>query len=201
MSAWGTSAVYAVALVVLYAVARRRSALVSVKMPAGLILAALASGVIVFCALHGSPVSIGLALALACLVVSAASDLATGLIFDAVIAAAACGIGLWSVIAQSALLTALGACICIAPLLALYCVTRGRGVGLGDVKLGGIIGAGVGGAEALGAIGAAFVAGAIFCAPLLIVRRMQPSDRVPFAPFMAFGTIMLIVVRVVQGHG
>ncbi len=201
MSIWSATAVYASALVVLYAVARRRSELARVKMPAWLVLAGLATGVMVFGAVHGSSVSIGLALALACAVVSAASDLATGLIFDTVIATAACGIGLWSVIAQNALLTGLGACVCIAPLFALYIITRGRGIGLGDVKLGGIIGAGVGGVEALGAIGAAFVAGAICCAPLLLARRIGYSDRVPFAPFMAFGTMVLIAARVVQGHG
>lgn len=200
MSIWNAIA-YAIALVVLYTVARRRSALVSVKTPAGLVLAALAAGVIVFSAINGSTVSIGLALALACLVVCAVSDLATGLIFDAVIATAACGIGLWSVIAQNTFLTGLGTCICIAPLSALYGITRGRGIGLGDVKLGGIVGAGVGGVEALGAIGAAFVAGAIYCAPLLIVRRARCSDRVPFAPFMAFGTMVLIAVYAVHGHG
>jgi prepilin signal peptidase PulO-like enzyme (type II secretory pathway) len=200
MNIWSGVA-YATALVVLYTVARCRSALVSAKMLAGLVLAAPAAGVIVFGAINGSTVSVGLALALACLVVCAVSDLATGLIFDAVIATAACGIGLWSVIAQNVFLTGLGACICIAPLFALYGITRGRGIGLGDVKLGGIIGAGVGGVEALGAIGAAFVAGALYWAPLLIVRRARCSDRVPFAPFMAFGTLVLIAVHVVHGHG
>lgn len=201
MSIWGPIGVYASALVILYAIARRRSASVSVKTPAGLILAALAAAVIGLCALHGSCVSLGLALALACLVVSAASDLATGLIFDTVLATAACGIGLWSVVAQGALPAAVGAGICVAPLLTLYGITRRRGIGFGDVKLGAIIGAGVGGVESVGAIGAAFVAGAICCAPLLVARRLRRSDRVPFAPFMAVGTIALIAARVVHCRG
>jgi leader peptidase (prepilin peptidase) / N-methyltransferase len=201
VSAWGTLGAYVAMLPLLYVVARRRTSKISLKAPANIALAVIGGAVIASCALRGVSVSYGIALAFACLVVCTASDLATGLIFDGVTASAACGIGMWCLIAQNAHAVLAGAGICTAPLLALYAVTRGRGIGLGDVKLGGIIGAGIGGIEALGAIGIAFVAGAICCAPLLLMRRLRRGDRVAFAPFMAVGTMALVVGRLVQAHG
>lgn len=201
MSGWNAMAAYAVALPALSAVARRRDASLSMTAPGALVLAALAGSVIVFCAVRGYPVSFSLSLALACLVVCAASDLATGLVFDTVTATAACGILVAALIESHAGIAVLGASICVAPLLALYALTGGRGIGLGDVKLGGIIGAGVGGVAAIAAIGAAFVAGAICCIPLVLARRMHRRDRIPFAPFLALGTIALVAARVVLGHG
>lgn len=201
MNDWSAMAVYITALLALFALARRRSSSLCSLPPIGLALAALAGCAIVFCASHGSAVSIALALALACLVVCAVSDLATGLVFDNVTATAACGIVLASLIDAHAALAVLGACTCVAPLLVIYVLTRGRGIGLGDVKLGGIIGAGIGGVEAIAAIGTAFVAGAICCIPLVVARRIRPTDRVPFAPFMALGTIAFVAARVVHAHG
>jgi prepilin signal peptidase PulO-like enzyme (type II secretory pathway) len=201
MSTLEAIALYITALVTLCIIARRQCTSVSVMTPVGLVLAVLAIGDIALSSAHGFRISIGLAVALACVVVSAASDLATGLIFDTVTAVGACGIVLCAVIEQTMSIAALGACVCFVPLLALYAITRGRGIGLGDVKLGGIIGAGIGGVEALDAVGAAFIAGAIYCAPLLLARRLVRNDRVPFAPFMALGTIALVAARGVQSHG
>lgn len=200
MSGWSALALYACALPVLYVVAWKRSAAISSRAPVSIALGAFGAGVIALCVLRGIPVSCGVALAFACLVICAASDLATGLIFDTVTASSACGIALWSLVTHGAEFALLGAGLCIAPLLLLYLVTRGCGIGLGDVKLGGIIGAGIGGVEALGAVGAAFVAGAMCFLPLLLMRRVRRGDRVAFAPFMAIGTIALVVGRLVAGH-
>lgn len=201
MSAWSAMAMYIVALTTFYLVARRQSALVTGTGPAALGLGALGAAVIALGALRGVPIAFGVAIALACSVVSAVSDLATGLVFDAVTACAGCGIVVLSLVDRSAPVATLGAGVCIAPLLVIYALTRGRGIGLGDVKLGGIIGAGVGGVEALGAIGAAFVAGALCCVPLVIARRARRRTPVPFAPFMALGTFALVAARVIQSHG
>jgi prepilin signal peptidase PulO-like enzyme (type II secretory pathway) len=200
VTGWFALALYAGMLSALYVVARRRNAAISLRTPVSMALCVLGACVIALCMLRGIPVSYGVALSFACVVVCSASDLATGLIFDAVTGAAACSIALWSLIVQGAQLALLGSCICIAPLLLLHVVTRGRGIGLGDVKLGGIIGAGVGGVEAVGAIGVAFIAGAVFCIPQLLMRRVRRDDRVAFAPFMALGTIAIIAGRLVVGH-
>jgi leader peptidase (prepilin peptidase) / N-methyltransferase len=201
VSEWGPLVAYAAMLPLLYVVARRRSSKISLKAPVIIALTVIGGGVIALCALRGVSVSYGIALAFACLVICTASDLATGLIFDGVTVGAACGIGMCCLLAQTAPAALAGAGICIIPLLALYAVTRGRGIGLGDVKLGGIVGAGVGGIEALGAIGIAFVVGAICCVPLLVARRVRRGDRVAFAPFLALGTIAFVAGRLVQAHG
>lgn len=201
MNGWSAMAMYCIALVVFYLVAHHQSASVAGTGPAARGLGSLGAGVIALGAVRGVPISFGIAIALACLVVSAVSDLAMGLVFDAVTASAACGIVVLSLLDRSTPIATLGAAVCIAPLLVLYALTRGRGIGLGDVKLGGIIGASVGGLEALGAIGAAFVAGALCCMPLVISRRARRGTPVPFAPFMALGTLALVAARVMQGHG
>ncbi len=201
MSDWSAMAVYVVTLPALHTVARRRSTLVCINSPVAMALGSAGAALVALGSFHETPISLGTAIALACLVVCAQSDLATGLVFDGVTVSAAGAIIALSLIQQRQEGALIGACVCIAPLLGLYWLTRGRGVGLGDVKLGGIIGAGVGDVGALGAIGAAFVAGALWCLPLLVARRMSRTDRIPFAPFLAIGTFALIATIVVQSRG
>jgi prepilin signal peptidase PulO-like enzyme (type II secretory pathway) len=192
---------FASTITVLAAVARARSAAVSYARPTVVTLLAGALAVIVIGDERGSPMSLGMAPAMACAIVCAAGDLATGLIFDSVTASAALMILLTALAVGSVPATAVGACVCAGSLLALYALTRGRGIGLGDVKLGAVIGAGCGGAGAIGAIGTAFVAGALWAVPLLVRKRVHPGDRVVFAPFLALGTIASLGMRLLSAHG
>jgi leader peptidase (prepilin peptidase)/N-methyltransferase len=75
-------------------------------------------------------------------------------------------------------------------LLLLHLATRGRGLGLGDVKLGACIGAGLGAGAALVAIGAAFITGACGGIILLALRRARRGDRIAFGPYLAFGAFL-----------
>lgn len=75
-------------------------------------------------------------------------------------------------------------------LLALHLLTRGRGLGLGDVKLGVAIGTGYGAPLGLVALGAAFIAGGIYAAWLLATRRARRKDAIRFGPFLAVGTLV-----------
>ena len=79
-------------------------------------------------------------------------------------------------------------------LLALHLLTRGRGLGLGDVKLGTAIGAGFGPAAGLIALGAAFVLGGAYASWLLLTRRAQRGDAVRFGPFLAAGTLAAALI-------
>lgn len=72
-------------------------------------------------------------------------------------------------------------------------ITRGEGLGLGDVKLGIAIGVGFGGAAGILAIGAAFVLGAGYAAWLLATDRARCGDAVRFGPFLAAGTLVAAV--------
>lgn len=82
-----------------------------------------------------------------------------------------------------------GACAVTAALLALHLLSRRRGLGLGDVKLGAAIGAGLGVTAGFVALGVAFVAGAAYAAWLLATRRARRGDAIPFGPFLAAGTL------------
>ncbi|GAC1577795.1 MAG: hypothetical protein NVS3B7_11240 [Candidatus Elarobacter sp.] len=76
---------------------------------------------------------------------------------------------------------------------ALYAATRGRGIGLGDVKLGVAIGAGFGPADGIAAIGAAFVLGGAYAMWRLATRRSRLGDVIRFGPFLAAGSFAVVV--------
>ena len=75
-------------------------------------------------------------------------------------------------------------------LLLLHVITRGRGLGLGDVKLGTAIGVGLGPAAGLAALGGAFILGGAYASWLLATRRASHHDALPFGPFLATGTVL-----------
>ncbi len=189
------------ALIVLAVIARERSGAVAFAQPAVVILSIGALSVIVIGEERGSPATFGVALTLACAIVCTASDLATGLIYDGVTALAASVILFTASIGGNASASITGACLCGGSMFALYMITSGRGIGLGDVKLGAVIGAGCGGATAISAIGSAFVAGSIWAAALLLGKRARPGDRFPFAPFLTLGTLVSLGVNSLNTYG
>jgi leader peptidase (prepilin peptidase) / N-methyltransferase len=73
---------------------------------------------------------------------------------------------------------------------ALYALTFGTGIGLGDVKLAAAIGAGYGAYAGIVALGAAFVLGGAYGAWLLLMRGAHRTDPIRFGPFLAAGTIV-----------
>ena len=87
-----------------------------------------------------------------------------------------------------------GALVAGAILLILHLATRGNGLGLGDVKLGAAMGAGLGPALGITAIGAAFVAGAAYAIWLLLTHRARRGDAIRFGPFLAFGAFTMLLV-------
>ena len=128
--------------------------------------------------------------ALAGVLVAAVADVRTGLIPDtltrttalvALVCAAASGV---------APLACGGAYAVGGALLALHLLTRGDGLGLGDVKLGTAIGTGFGPVAGLVALGAAFVLGGAYASWLLVTRRARRGDAIRFGPFLAAGTLV-----------
>jgi len=79
-------------------------------------------------------------------------------------------------------------------LMLLHLITRGRGLGLGDVKLGTAIGAGLGLWAGVVALGAAFIAGGVYASWLLATRRARRGDTIRFGPFLAAGTFAAMLV-------
>jgi prepilin signal peptidase PulO-like enzyme (type II secretory pathway) len=98
--------------------------------------------------------------------------------------------------AAGSLLDAIAGAACAgATLLALHLVTRGRGLGLGDVKLAICIGASLGAPAAMLALGAAFVAGGFAAALLLATGRAARGDTLCFGPYIALGSLVAFAAR------
>jgi prepilin signal peptidase PulO-like enzyme (type II secretory pathway) len=85
--------------------------------------------------------------------------------------------------------------IVASPLLMLYAITGGRGLGLGDVKLAFPIGVGLGALAGLGALGAAFIAGGTL-GVVLLARGCARTSAIRFGPFLAFGTAASALVPI-----
>lgn len=131
-------------------------------------------------------------------VTGAAFDAACGYVFDAVTAPALALIALAAIAGESSAGTLMGAAAAGSALGMLYAITRGRGLGLGDVKLAACLGAGTGVSGGLEALGVAFVAGGAYAAFLLLTKRASRGDEMRFAPFMAGGMAVVMAARVVS---
>lgn len=75
--------------------------------------------------------------------------------------------------------------------LFLYVVTRGRGMGFGDVKLAFVIGLFLGFPKIIAGIYLAFLTGAILGIILIILgKKKLKKDTIPFGPFLAFSALI-----------
>jgi leader peptidase (prepilin peptidase) / N-methyltransferase len=119
---------------------------------------------------------------------AAGIDARTGLLPDSVTRTTACAALALAAADGAALAAASGACVVGGALLALHLGSRGRGLGLGDVKLGVAIGTGLGPPAGALALGAAFVLGATYALALLATGRAQRGDAIAFGPFLAAGS-------------
>lgn len=89
----------------------------------------------------------------------------------------------------------LGASLCVSlPMLALYGITSGRGLGLGDVKLAVVIGAAMGIERGLTALALAFVVGAIVGGLGLALGYFERRTRIAFAPYLTLGVLTLVMI-------
>ncbi|MDI3269663.1 MAG: A24 family peptidase [Bacillota bacterium] len=75
-------------------------------------------------------------------------------------------------------------------LLLLHLISRGR-LGLGDVKLGFVLGAFLGPEAGLLAVTWAFLIGGGVALVLLLMKKISREDSLPLAPFFALGTLIL----------
>lgn len=75
---------------------------------------------------------------------------------------------------------------------ALILITKGKGMGGGDVKLGGFIGLGLGFPNGIVAIFLAFLLGAVFSIVALILRKKRLGQHIPFGPFLVLGSLIAL---------
>jgi prepilin signal peptidase PulO-like enzyme (type II secretory pathway) len=132
--------------------------------------------------------SFGAASAAAALVaafVCALTDLRSGYVFDRALLVAALPVLAFG---ASEIVMRLESAVVIGALFAApYLFSRGRGFGLGDVKLGVLLGAGLGFAAGVSMYASSFVVGALFALGALASKRMDRKTVLPFAPFIALG--------------
>jgi prepilin signal peptidase PulO-like enzyme (type II secretory pathway) len=155
-------------------------------MPA--IAAGICTAVLAALAFTGRELSWPGAAVLACAAVCAATDVETGFIFDRVLLATLVAIVVttWS----PGRLTdgALAAIMCAGALLIPYALSRGRGMGLGDVKLAATAALALGFHNSLDALWLACVSGGGVAVLAYATGRARRGVRMPFGAFLAFGT-------------
>ncbi len=76
--------------------------------------------------------------------------------------------------------------------LVLIIITRGRGMGGGDLKLGILIGLFFGFPNAAAAILLSFLSGSIIAIALILLGKKQFGQTIPFGPFLSLGAILTI---------
>lgn len=168
--------------------ARPRRLALGVMPPA--LLPLTSTGAAIAATFGAQPAEIG---ALAGVAVAGWVDARTGFIFDPITAVlfiisfAACAC------TGSALHALSGAIAIGATLLLVHALTGGRGLGLGDVKLGTAVATALGVAPGFLAIGGAFVIGAAYGVWLLATKRAHTGSAIRFGPFIATGTFIAVL--------
>lgn len=75
-----------------------------------------------------------------------------------------------------------------------YAATRGRGMGLGDVKLAAALGLGLSVASGIALVVCSFVIGAVLAVPVLLAGSRGRRDALPFGPFLVVAAFILVYV-------
>lgn len=76
--------------------------------------------------------------------------------------------------------------------LSLVIITRGKGMGGGDVKLGAFMGLVLGFPQAIFALVLSFFIGAIFAVALIITGKKHFGQTIPFGPFLVLGSLIML---------
>lgn len=137
--------------------------------------------------------SSGAVIAMACAVVSAATDISSGYIYDMVTYTAAIAMLAFAICDSTVPAASLGAATALAVSGILHIWKNGRGLGMGDVKLFAIAGAASSVLPSLLILGASFVVGAAVIGIALVARRLHWADRVAFAPYIAIVTVVVFL--------
>ncbi len=85
----------------------------------------------------------------------------------------------------------IGAAIGIGFFLLIVLISRGKGMGMGDVKLIGGLGMLFGYPDIALIIALSFVVGSLYAIPLLMFRKKSMADRIPFGPFIVLASLLI----------
>ena len=134
-----------------------------------------------------------LILAFGAVIAGAACDAECGYVFDVTTIPCVGAMSILALLAGIFPVFALGAGAAGGSLFVLYAITRGKGLGLGDVKLACCIGGAAGAAGGLEALGIAFVLGGGYASYLLLTKRGRRGDELRFAPYLAAGMTLAVL--------
>ena len=185
----------AVAATIFWAIAAdaagRRHLAIGTLPPALPLLVAVAAGAA--CLIGAQPAAIA---ALAGIAVAGWVDARTGSIFDPLTIGLLIAAFALAIVQGTVSDSLIGSACVGTALLFLHAVTDGRGIGMGDVKLGFALGMALGTAAGFSAIGSAFVLGALYGTWLLARNRARAETPIRFAPFIAAGTFATILAPI-----
>jgi len=95
-----------------------------------------------------------------------------------------------------ALLLVVGSGIVVMiPILLIYLLTKGRGMGFGDVKIAFNMGILLGIKSGLLALYFGFIFGAVYSIVLIILRKKKMKSKVAFGPFLILGILIIVVFK------
>jgi len=83
--------------------------------------------------------------------------------------------------------------VVMLPILILYWLTKGRGMGFGDVKLAFVIGFSLGLKAGLLTLYGGFILGAIIGLILIIFKLKRLKSKIAFGPFLILGMIIILI--------
>ena len=89
----------------------------------------------------------------------------------------------------------IAALLVMGPIYFLYSVTKGKGMGFGDVKLAFIIGFMFGIKAGLLVLYFAFISGAIMGVILMLLQKKGLKSKIAFGPFMVIGILVILFWR------
>ncbi len=73
--------------------------------------------------------------------------------------------------------------------LFLIIITKGKGMGGGDVKVGALMGLALGFPQGFLALMLAFISGAVYSLGLIALKRKKIGENIPFGPFLVLGSL------------
>lgn len=85
----------------------------------------------------------------------------------------------------------LSALVCAGVFLVLFLITRGKGMGFGDVKLAAVLGWWLGLPESLLGIYLSFLTGGMVAFILLLIGKKKLKQKIAFGPFLLIGSILV----------
>lgn len=130
---------------------------------------------------------------LAALAVCAWTDASSGYIYDVVLAVAAVLVGVQTILGGHVRESLEAAAVAFVLAFGAHGLSRGRGLGFGDVKLFALTGAALGSIPlAVEAFGGSFVVGACVLVPAVALKRVDRHQKVAFAPFIAVATAAVL---------